>query len=211
MYTRSLQNPTSSGVEGPLYSTYFTLQHPAHWAQNDPEKTGSIYGVSTILRNDLYESYNVAVGTVLWDQEGHILVVELESKSVGKAKVVIFNVFGDKKPASPIPYRDPETGRKIVTRLDRSKEFRTLLAQECKMREAQVWDVLLAGSMNVTLSELDVKPISRVNKYESVLDRQNFNRKLQKHFDGVDIWREMNGNKKTVYVLSAEFLQGKAV
>ncbi|KAG9194385.1 exodeoxyribonuclease III [Alternaria panax] len=191
---------TSSTERGPLYYAHFTLPTDTVNARG-PKGSGRIYGVCSVVRRDLMDTYHVAFRTAAWDREGRVHVVEVKSRT-SKAKLAIFNIYAVS--GSENAYRDPSTGARIGTRHDRKREFHSLLMRECKELEEQGWDVLLAGDMNVALDERDGFPTLRVFPPAHVINRADFHEKLLEEngeeksggFNGVDVWRKMHEEER---------------
>ncbi|KAL1596618.1 hypothetical protein SLS60_009266 [Paraconiothyrium brasiliense] len=192
-------SPGSSKSErGPRYEAYFTLPLDKHNARGLGGR-GKVYGVCSIIREDLTTKYQTKVRTVEWDKEGRISVVELKN---GSTRVALFNVYAVN--GTDNPYRDPATGAIRGTRHDRKLAFHRLLMEECLSLEEDGWEVLLAGDMNVAPARIDGHPRLRTFPQQHVLNRADFNfrflggkkQREEKVFDGVDVWRRMNEYEK---------------
>jgi exonuclease III len=194
-----LASEASAEHEGPVYAAHFTLPNDPYNARG-LRGSGKVYGVCSILRQDLRKKYKVNVRTVDWDMEGRISVVELTGSS---SKLAIFNIYAVN--GTDNPYRDTATGVVRGTRHDRKLEVQRLLMQECMRLEKNGWDVLLGGDMNVAPDARDGHPKLRTFPQQHVVNRSNFHETLlegktkdsnNKGLNGVDVWRRMHGNER---------------
>lgn len=177
---------------GPTYETHFTLPNDPHNARG-LRGSGKLYGVCSILRTDLHKTYHVTIRTVSWDNEGRISIVQLTGKST---KLAIFNIYAVNGTSNP--YRDPNTGAVTGTRHDRKLQFHRHLLQECRDLEAEGWNVLLAGDMNVAPDARDGYPKLRTFPKQHAINRADFRDRLLagEGLNGVDVWREMHGDER---------------
>jgi exonuclease III len=186
----------TSSSQGPLYDAHFTLPTDPHNARG-PRGSGKLYGVSSILRRDLYSKYTINIRTVDWDKEGRISIIKLTSKC-NKAKLAIFNIYAVN--GTENPYRNPETGTVRGTRHDRKRALHSLLARECRDLQGKGWHVLLAGDMNVAPDARDGFPSLRTFPEQHVLNRKDFHDRLlgakEDGWHGVDVWRAGNGDAR---------------
>jgi exonuclease III len=187
------------GSAGPTYEAHFTLPNDPYNARG-LRNSGKVYGVCSILRTDLRKQYDLNVRTVDWDKEGRISIVEIVSRST---KLAIFNIYAVN--GTDNPYRDPATGAVRGTRHDRKLKVHQLLMRECQDLEAEGWDVLLAGDMNVAPDARDGHPKLRTFPHQHAINRADFHEKLlegksndrkSKGLKGVDVWRKMHGDEK---------------
>lgn len=193
-----LSSEVSETTTGPRYETLFTLPHDKFNARG-LGGSGKVYGVCSIIRQDLYTAFQVKVRTVNWDKEGRVSVVELTSPST---KLVLFNIYAVN--GTDNPYRDPATGTIRGTRHDRKLAFHKHLMEDCLQLGKDNWEVLLAGDMNVAPSRIDGHPRLRTFPQQHVINRADFNAKFlggkkqnEEHvFDGIDVWRKMHGEEK---------------
>jgi exonuclease III len=184
--------PSETKDQGPTYEAYFVLP-------NDPQNarglrgSGKVYGVCSILHTEVRKQYDVKARTVDWDNEGRISVIELIGKS---AKLAIFNIYAVN--GTENHYRDPANGAVKGTRHDRKLEVHRLLMQECLDLEAEGWDVLLAGDMNVAPDARDGHPKLRTFPQQHSINRADFHDRLLegKGLNGVDVWRKMHGEER---------------
>ncbi|KAF1978888.1 DNase I-like protein, partial [Bimuria novae-zelandiae CBS 107.79] len=154
---------------------------------------GKVYGVCSIIREDLVQNLNAQVRTVDWDKEGRVSVVELKTAST---KFALFNIYAVN--GTDNPYRDPATGAVRGTRHDRKLAFHRLLMEECLSLENNGWKVLLAGDMNVAPARIDGHPRLRTSPQQHVVNRADFDTKFLREknqaevnvFNGVDVWRK---------------------
>lgn len=185
------------GSRDPAYEAHFTLPNDPYNARG-LRGSGKVYGVCSILRKDLRETYNVNVRTVDWDNEGRVSVVEVTR---GETKLAVFNIYAVN--GTDNPYRDPKTGVQRGTRHDRKLAFHDCLMREGKMLEKQGWHVLLGGDMNVAPDARDGYPKLRVFPAQHALNRADFHEKIlrpetegSEGFGGVDVWRKMHGEER---------------
>jgi exonuclease III len=183
-------------VKGPLYEAHFTLPNDAYNARG-LRGSRKIYGVCSILRQDLRSKYDIHVRTVQWDREGRVSVVEVRSRG-GAAKLAVFNIYAVN--GTDVAYRDSATGAVRGTRHDRKRDFHRLLMQECKDLEKEGWDILLGGDINVAPDARDGFPKLRTFPQQHVLSRADFHEKFlggkDEGLKGVDVWREMHGDER---------------
>jgi exonuclease III len=81
----------SNDAKGPLYTAHFTLPTDPHNARG-PRGSGKVYGVCSIFRRDLHDTYKMTVRTVDWDREGRVSIVEVTSRTTS-TKLAIFNIY----------------------------------------------------------------------------------------------------------------------
>ncbi|KAJ4351853.1 uncharacterized protein N0V89_007197 [Didymosphaeria variabile] len=193
-----LSSETPESGRGPSYEADFTLPMDKHNARG-LGGGGKVYGVCSIVREDLTTKYQTKVRTVEWDKEGRISVVELRNDST---KIALFNIYAVN--GTDNPYRNPATGAISGTRHDRKLAFHRHLMEECLSLEEEGWQVLLAGDMNVAPARIDGHPRLRTFPQQHVFNRADFNARFlggkkqreEKMFDGVDVWRKMNEKEK---------------
>ncbi|KAL6161088.1 hypothetical protein ACJBU6_00220 [Exserohilum turcicum] len=185
----------------PLYTAHFTLPTDTHNARG-PRGSGKVYGVCSIVRDGIADFHDIAVRNVDWDCEGRVSVVQVTCPQT-RARLAIFNIYAVN--GTQNAYREGHTGAVCGTRHDRKREFQRLLMHECRVLEAQGWDVLLAGDMNVAPDERDGYPKLRVFPHDHVVSRADFHEKLLEGggdakesggLHGVDIWRKMHGEER---------------
>jgi exonuclease III len=172
------------------YTAHFNLPQDKFNAQGFG---GKVYGVCTLVRNDLLGNQDVHshVKMVNWDLEGRVLLLELPDKNV-----VVFNVYAVN--GTDNPYRDPHTGRVIGTRHDRKREFHTELARECKQYEERGWIVVVAGDLNIARRPIDGFPGIRLGQAH-VKNRADFERKIMSKNEGLgmlDSFRLLHGEER---------------
>jgi exonuclease III len=154
---------------------------------------GKVYGVCTLVRNDLPGTHDVSaqIKMVNWDLEGRVLLLELPEE-----KLVVLNVYAVN--GTENPYRDPQTGTTIGTRHDRKRDFHTELVRECKQYEERGWSVVVAGDMNIARSPIDGFPGIRLGE-EHVKNRADFERKFMSKNEGLgmlDTFRQLHGEER---------------
>ncbi|KAJ4299934.1 hypothetical protein N0V90_005181 [Kalmusia sp. IMI 367209] len=167
-----LPSETLVAGRGPSYEAHFTLPCDPHNARG-LHGNGKVYGVCSIIREDLFTKYHAKVRTVDWDKEGRVSIVELRHATV---KLALFNIYAVNGTDSP--YRDPATGAVKGTRHDRKLAFHRLLMEECIHLEHNGWQVLLAGDMNVAPATIDGHPRLRTFPQQHVFNRADFNAKF---------------------------------
>jgi exonuclease III len=171
--------------ERPTYTAHFSLPRDNY---NATGWRGKIYGVCTLIRNDLPSSNTKEVD---WDLEGRVLVTMFE-----KWKLVIINGYWVNGTMNP--YRDSSTGKVTGTRHDRKRVFHSLMLKEDKTLQGKGYEVLLIGDMNIARSALDGYPGIRLEK-EHVMNRRDFNAKFFESSDGmcgIDTWRHIHGERR---------------
>ena len=154
---------------------------------------GKVYGVCTLVRNDLLSTENVTlyIKMVDWDLEGRLLLLELPER-----RIVVFNVYAVN--GTENPYRDPQTGVVTGTRHDRKRAFHTDLARECKGYEERGWVVVVAGDINIARSPADGFPGIRLSDAH-VKNRADFERKFMSKKEGLgmlDSFRLLHGEER---------------
>ncbi|KAL8709643.1 MAG: hypothetical protein Q9225_007421 [Loekoesia sp. 1 TL-2023] len=171
-----------------LYDAHFCLPRDKH---NATGFGGKVYGVCTLIRHDVAPSSNTR--TVDWDLEGRVLVTELPNHGI-----VVFNIYAVNGTANP--YRDPDSGKVIGDRHLRKRTFHQELRGECAQYEAQGWQVIVAGDMNISQTPLDSYPQLRLGK-EHVINRQHFKdlfmkKKEEGGLNMRDTFREVKGEER---------------
>ncbi|MCJ1379495.1 hypothetical protein MMC17_002596 [Xylographa soralifera] len=138
------------------YSAHFSLPRDKYNARGFG---GKVYGVCTLIRDDLVLAEHSSVGDLIkevpWDLEGRVLVLELPSR-----KLAVFNIYAVN--GTDNPYRDTRTGEVTGTRHDRKRAFHTDLQAECKAYESRDWAVVVAGDLNIARTPLDGFPGRRM-------------------------------------------------
>jgi exonuclease III len=172
------------------YKAYFNLPRDRLNARGFG---GKVYGVCTIVRNDLLCSKDVSshIKMVDWDREGRVLLLELPEK-----KVVVFNVYAVN--GTENPFRDPDTGIVIGNRHDRKRVFHTELSRECEQYEGKGWTVVVAGDINIARSPIDGFPGVRLGDAH-VKNRADFERKFLSKNEGLgmlDSFRLLHGEER---------------
>ncbi|KAL2075488.1 hypothetical protein VTL71DRAFT_431 [Oculimacula yallundae] len=176
--------------EGPKYKAYFELPRDKYNARG---WGGKVYGVCTLVRDDLHGLSGGEVKTkgVQWDQEGRVLSTEFEGW-----KLVIINGYWPNGTLNA--WKDSETGLVRGSRHDMKRSFHSSMLREVKSYELKGWDVVLVGDMNVARTSIDGYPGIRLGA-EHVQNRADFNAKYFDNEDGmkgVDSWRWVHGNKR---------------
>ncbi|MCJ1319506.1 hypothetical protein MMC15_004842 [Xylographa vitiligo] len=138
--------------QDPGYSAHFSLPRDKYNARGFG---GKVYGVCTLVRDDLMSEEHLSVGDfikeVAWDLEGRVLILELPSR-----KLAVFNIYAVN--GTENAYRDTLTGEVTGTRHDRKRAFHTDLQAECMSYESRGWTVVVAGDLNIARTPLDGFP-----------------------------------------------------
>lgn len=165
--------PDSKAFHGePAYKAHFCLPKDKHNARGFGRK---VYGVCTIIRQDYYDRAVDRVRECDWDLEGRILICE--TKADEKApKLAIINLYAVN--GTDLPYKDPHTGQVVGTRHDRKLQVHALLQAECRQLEADGFQVILAGDMNIARSSLDGHPSLREHPRQHCVNRADFERRF---------------------------------
>lgn len=117
-------------------------------------------------------------------------MLPIEIPSLG---VVIINVYAVNGTTNP--YRDTKTGKVMGDRHDRKRDFHSLLAGEVRRYEKGGWEVVVAGDVNVSRTEIDSFPQLRMGK-EHVKSRADFEEKIIKGVGMIDTFRYKRGEQK---------------
>ncbi|CZS95375.1 uncharacterized protein RAG0_05037 [Rhynchosporium agropyri] len=189
MTRRAVEKAANMGG-GPKYKAFFELPRDKYNARG---WGGKVYGVCTLVRDDLQEKSGGDMKTkgVQWDQEGRVLSTEFEGW-----KLVVINGYWPNGTLNA--WKDSETGAMKGTRHDMKRRFHSLMLEEVKGYESNEWDVVVIGDMNVARSAIDGYPGIRLGT-EHVQNRKHFNEKFfesEVGMKGVDSWRWVHGEKK---------------
>ena len=175
------------------YRTFFNLPTDKFNARGF---SGKLYGVCTLIREDLFEkdtNGKDAVLPVSWDNEGRVLILELS-----KRKLAVFNVYAVN--GTENLYRSPKSGAVIGTRHSRKRDFHTELMNACKSYEDRRWDVVIAGDLNIARNPIDGFPGIRLGD-PHVTNRADFNTKFMcpEEAGGLnmtDTYRSLHGEER---------------
>ncbi|KAK0508557.1 hypothetical protein JMJ35_008833 [Cladonia borealis] len=167
-----------------LYDTYFCLPRDKH---NATGFGGKIYGVCTLIRRDINPAATTTT-PVPWDIEGRVLLSTLPHH-----KTLIYNIYAINGTTNP--YRSPTTGQVIGTRHDAKRIFHTHLASSIHSHEAQGWNVIVAGDMNISRTSMDSFPRLRMGE-EHVRNRADFEEKVIRGCGMRDVWRMVRGEER---------------
>ncbi len=193
-----IENDDRDG-HGPNYSLHFSLPRDAHNARGFG---GRIYGVATLIREDIVTKYLTRTQSVEWDREGRVLVTELRDRSSkdkdGKEErgLLIMNIYAVN--GTDNIWRSSDTGEVLGTRHDAKIAFHQLLAKEWRFwQEERGMDVLVAGDLNVARDERDGWPGIRLG-VKHVINRKDFNERFfgEKGVGAVDAFREVHGDER---------------
>lgn len=185
-------------LQAPNYTAHFSLPRDKYNARGFG---GKVYGVCTLIRDDLLSKEDLAVDKLIkevpWDLEGRILVLEIPGR-----KLAVFNVYAVN--GTDNPCRDTHTGQIVGTRHHRKRALHSELKAECERYEQKGWSVVIAGDLNIARSPLDGFPGRRTGQ-EHVKNRIDFEEKFihGKESGGlgmVDSFRALHdGEKKYSY------------
>ena len=181
---RAVNSSVHAPDDGPAYTVRFCLPTDRYHGIGAGGKT---YGVATVIRQDYMHETVTGVREVSWDNEGRILITETNTK------LSIWNIYAVNGTSSP--WRDPENGKVIGTRHDKKLAFHKLLVDECKKLEADGWNLVLCGDLNVAREPIDGHPKLRTNPEQHVKNRRDFNAKFLDDPDGlsaIDSFRYMH-------------------
>lgn len=168
-----------------------------------------MYGVCTLIRDDVMGWGKVKTKGVQWDLEGRVLVTEVEFGKQEVAaealteKLVIINGYWPNGTTNP--WRDSATGVTKGTRHDMKRKFHSLMLSEVLRYQEAGWQVVLVGDMNIARSTLDGYPGIRLGA-EHVRNRREWNEMFilgQEGMKGVVSWRWIHG-KRTGYTYYGE-------
>ncbi|MCJ1409745.1 hypothetical protein MMC19_003828 [Ptychographa xylographoides] len=166
------RHTSSTDSPEPGYSAHFSLPRDKFNARGF---RGRVYGVCTLVRDDLMPSEQIVpedrcVKEVSWDLEGRVIVLEDLRR-----RLAIFNVYAVN--GTDNPYRDTQTGDVVGTRHDRKRAFHSGLKRECEEYAGRGWGVVVAGDLNVARSPLDGFPGQRMGEAH-VRNRKDFEEKF---------------------------------
>ncbi|KAK0736155.1 Endonuclease/exonuclease/phosphatase [Apiosordaria backusii] len=174
---------------------------------------GKLYGVGAILRKDFARNHVARTREVDWDLEGRVNIVELKQGTEQDRPLALINIYAVNGTSSP--YRSPATGKVVGTRHDHKIAFHSRLRDECLALEAQGYNVVVAGDLNIARGVLDGHPNLRTYPTQHCLNRADFNTKFfgeedneraqayvttnnekKACFDAVDIFRALHGAER---------------
>lgn len=160
----------SADPTSPDYEAHFCLPNRERYARSGVGG-GKFYGVCTLVRKDFAHKFVLRCRSVDWDAEGRILIVETKDAHP-VPRMAIINVYLVN--GTDLPYRDHLTGEICGTRHDRKLQVHSLLQRECHQLEANGFDVVIAGDINVARTVLDGFPRLRESPIQHVRNRQDF-------------------------------------
>ncbi|VBB76709.1 Putative protein of unknown function [Podospora comata] len=137
---------------------------------------GKLYGVGTIIRKDFARGHVSLIREADWDLEGRVSIVELKKGLSQDRPLALLNIYAVNGTSSP--YRLPDTGKAVGTRHDHKIVFHSRLRNECLELEAQGYNVVVAGDLNVARGVLDGHPNLRTYPSQHCLNRVDFNAKF---------------------------------
>ena len=194
-------NCQGKGNGGRGYTAWFELPRDRY---NATGWGGKVYGVCTLVREDVLARGRVSTRGVEWDLEGRVLVSELEFRSaeMGKekggnsARLVVMNGYWPNGTTNP--WLDSKTGIVKGTRHDMKRKFHSLMLEEVLRYQEAGWQVVLIGDMNIARSPLDGFPGIRLGA-EHVRNRREWDEMFiegEQGMRGVDSWRWIHGEKR---------------
>lgn len=184
---RAVNDGRSFNTDEPQYEVFFTLPKDTFNARG---RGGKVYGVCSIVRKDFLNARVEKVRDVDWDQEGRIMIVELD-------KIQIWNVYAVN--GTDNPWRHPQSGEIIGTRHDKKLDLHQKIVADCRSAAETGVSFLIIGDLNVAPSRIDGYPNLRTFPQQHVLNRADFNRKFFDSDNGlraIDIWRHLRGNER---------------
>lgn len=165
---RAVQKAVKALPGEPDYNVHFCLPRDSHNARGFGRK---VYGVCSIFRQDFYDKFVDRVRECDWDLEGRVLICETRAVD-NIPKLAIINLYAVN--GTDLPYKDSSTGQVIGTRHDRKLQVHALLQAECRVLEADGFQVILAGDINVARSSLDGHPRLRESPRQHCINRADF-------------------------------------
>jgi exonuclease III len=196
--TRKAVERAANEGEGPAYQLSFELPGDKF---NATGWGGKVYGVCTLIRDDVMGWSKVKTKGVQRDLEGRVLATEVEFGKQEVAaealteKLVIINGYWPNGTTNP--WRDSATGVAKGTRHDMKRKFHSLMLSEVLRYQEAGWQVVLIGDMNIARSTLDGYPGIRIGA-EHVRNRREWNEMFilgQEGMKGVDSWRWIHGKR----------------
>lgn len=170
--SRAIKRGASEPEASPDYTAHFCLPTDKYNATGFGRK---VYGVCSIVRQDFADKYVERMRTVDWDAEGRFSVIETKP-SLDLPKLAIFNVYMVN--GTENSYKDPITGAVTGTRHKRKIAVHRLLQAEVRRLEADGYQVIIAGDINIAVAKIDGHPNLRVAPHQHVLNRQDFTRRF---------------------------------
>lgn len=186
----AVEKAANTGPE-PKYTAHFHLPRDKY---NATGWGGKVYGVCTLVRNDLEALSGGAVETsgMSWDLEGRVLSTTFEGW-----KLVVVNGYWVNGTMNA--WRNSSTGVVQGTRHDAKRKFHEHMYDFMKEKTRNGWHVVLIGDMNIAPRRIDGHPNLRLGE-EHVRNRADFNRKFVNGGcpDGsaVDSFRHIHGDRK---------------
>lgn len=179
--------------ETPRYKAHFSLPKNRAGSRGFGAK---VYGVCTLIREDLIEKENIETKEVDWDIEGRVLISSLEV-----SKVVIINGYWVNGTSNP--WKNLSTGEVLGTRHDAKRVFHKDMLDEMEKWVLQGWDVISLGDVNIARDIRDGWPGIRLG-IEHVRNRKEFNELFFESYQGdgttktawADAWRELRGEER---------------
>ncbi|KAK4992588.1 hypothetical protein LTR66_006239 [Elasticomyces elasticus] len=178
--------------DGPEYVARFCLPTDKYNARGFGRK---VYGVCSIIRKDFMDDQVERIRTVDWDCEGRFQVIETKGSLL--PRLSIWNIYAVNGTTNI--YKSPETGHVVGTRHDRKLAVHAHLLAESKRLEAEGYQIILAGDMNVARSKIDGFPNLRTSPEQHVRNRADFNKKFFADPDGlraIDTFRHLHSEKR---------------
>lgn len=170
--SRAIKRSASESDTNPDYFGHFCLPSDKYNATGFGRK---VYGVCSIIRKDFSDQYVDRMRTVDWDAEGRFSVIETKA-GLDLPKLAIFNVYMVN--GTDNAYKNSTTGIVSGTRHTRKLAVHRLLQAEIRRLEIDGYQVIVAGDINIALTEVDGHPNLRVAPHQHVLNRQDFTRRF---------------------------------
>jgi exonuclease III len=197
--TRKAVERAANEGEGPGYQLSFESPRDKF---NATGWGGKVYGVCTLIRDDVTGLGKVKTRGVQWDLEGRVLVTEVEfgrqEVEAGEIKEKLVVINGYWPNGTTNPWRDSNTGIVKGTRHDMKRNFHSLMLSEVVRYQEAGWQAVLIGDMNIARSPLDGYPGIRLGA-EHVRNRREWNEMFiwgEEGMKGVDSWRWIHGEKR---------------
>ena len=184
---RAVRKQPDDGADETDYEAYLCLPSDKYNARGFGRK---VYGVCTIVRKDWADTRVEKIRPVSWDAEGRFLVIETKT-SEGTPKLAIINVYAVN--GTDNPYKDSLTGEVIGTRHDRKLQVHALLQKECRGLEADGFEVIVAGDLNIARHRIDGFPNLRIFPHQHCINRADFEEKFLSQEPSVEQSSSMRG------------------
>ncbi|KAL8868956.1 MAG: hypothetical protein Q9174_004638, partial [Haloplaca sp. 1 TL-2023] len=147
------------------------LDHPASGtSNNDDDEDGVKQNEKEVLQEEKEQEGDGQAGVRVripeYDLEGRVQILSLPTHHL-----IIINVYAVNGTTNP--YRSPQTGKVVGNRHSYKRKVHEWLHDECLRYRDKGWNTILAGDLNIALSNQDSYPQLRTGE-EHVLNRQHF-------------------------------------